>query len=153
MTVVFEWIPHITYAHTRVNFASASRCIDRHRESNFFERSTLAILGAVAIVLRVEKETDAKSYWKGISRYFDPLRWGEESAYIAATNRGIGKRDRVFLFGRFIRQVMLFLYSLAAFVCILRRGSKMKRIPLAPQILSLFLSLTEFSPSESILSR
>lgn len=92
VTVVLECISYNLCAYQRILKNCPSRCIDRHRESNYFERSNLAMLGAVAASCVGRKWTRSRI---GNIASFWPLSDREKRArYLAAMNGKNGKRDR-----------------------------------------------------------
>lgn len=147
MTITFGCISYNLCAVA--SFANASRCINQHGKFNSFERSTNT-WHSHSITYR-----ERKSYWKGILCYFDPPWSGEESAYLVA-NRENAKRDRACFYSidspdRSCYSYVRSLHSFAFFDGAAKWNASLPRY--APQILPLFLPPTEFSPSESILSR
>lgn len=119
-----------------------------------FLKDPLAKLGTVT-ASRVERETGSR--WKGISRYFDHPPSGRGEARVSLLRIGkTQKRDRVCFYSVDSTDRSCYSYarsphSFAFFDGAAKWNASPPRY--APQILSLFLPPTEFSPGKSILSR
>jgi len=97
-------------------FANASRCINQHRKFNSFERSASHIENGS----RIGRE------YCVISILLDRAKRARISLRIEKTQK---ETERVSI--RSIRSTGRVIPTFAAFVCILRRGGKMKCIPAA----------------------